>query len=241
MLEHHDDLAQYCIDQPNPFVLQRYHPGPVEVGVLWIRHAQTITEPASPAGFIYAINKKDFPEVVGDGKHSIRQLILKHPRHRAQAHMFVRRMGKQQHQIPAADERVPLGNFGNHAQGAMFTDGQDLITPELSQRIDAIADGFRDKHGRGFDIGRFDVRCVSYEALRRGEDLGIVELNGLTSEPTNIYDPNRSLRWAWRTMLGYWRHVETLAGARIADGSGEPITKKEAWDMLNDFLRAMSR
>ena len=241
VLGDHDDLAQYCIDQPNPFVLQRYHPGPVEVGVLWIRHAQTITEPASPAGFIYAINKKDFPEVVGDGKHSIRQLILKHPRHRAQAHMFVRRMGKQQHQIPAADERVPLGNFGNHAQGAMFTDGQDLITPELSQRIDAIADGFRDKHGRGFDIGRFDVRCVSYEALRRGEDLGIVELNGLTSEPTNIYDPNRSLRWAWRTMLGYWRHVETLAGARIADGSGEPITKKEAWDMLNDFLRAMSR
>jgi hypothetical protein len=75
----------------------------------------------------------------------------------------------------------------------------------------------------------------------RGEEMGIVELNGLTSEPTNIYDPNRSLRWAWSTLLGYWRHVEALADARIADGSGEPISKKEARDMLNDFLRAMSR
>jgi hypothetical protein len=35
--------------------------------------------------------------------------------------------------------------------------------------------------------------------------------------------------------------VETLADARIADGSGEPISKKEAWDMLSEFLRAMSR
>ncbi len=241
LLRDHNDLVRYCADHTEPFVLQRYHPGPIEVGILWIRHADTITEPNSPAGFIYSINKKDFPEVVGDGKRSLRQLVLAHPRHRAQARMFVERLREQQHLIPEEGERVTLGSFGNHAQGAMFTDGADLITPELSAKIDSIADGFRDEHGRGFDIGRFDVRCTSYEALMRGEDLGIVELNGLTSEPTNIYDPNRSLRWAWSTLLGYWRHVEALADARIADGSGEPISKKEAWDMLNDFLRAMSR
>lgn len=241
ILHNHDDLTRYCAEQGEAFVLQRYHPGPIEVGILWIRHADTIAEPKIPAGFIYAINKKDFPEVVGDGKRSLRQLILAHPRHRAQARMFVERLREQQHLIPEDGERVSLGSFGNHAQGAMFTDGAELITPELSAKIDSIADGFRDEHGHGFDIGRFDVRCTSYEALMRGEDLGIVELNGLTSEPTNIYDPNRSLVWAWSTLLGYWRHVETLADARIADGSGEPISKKEAWDMLNDFLRAMSR
>ena len=241
IIRNHDELTQYCADHREPIVLQRFHPGPIEVGILWIRHADTIAEPKAPAGFIYAINKKDFPEVVGDGKRSLRQLILAHPRHRTQARMFVARLREQQHLIPEDGERVSLGSFGNHAQGAMFTDGEDLITPELSAKIDSIADGFRDKHGRGFDIGRFDVRCTSYEALMRGENMGIVELNGLTSEPTNIYDPNRSLGWAWSTLLGYWRHVETLADARIADGSGEPISKKEAWDMLNEFLRAMSR
>lgn len=241
IIRDHDELTQYCADHREPFVLQRFHPGPIEVGILWIRHADTIAEPKSPAGFIYAINKKDFPEIVGDGARSLRQLILRHPRHRAQARMFIERLREQQHLIPEDGERVSLGSFGNHAQGALFTDGADLITPELSARIDSIADGFRDDQGRGFDIGRFDVRCTSYETLMRGEDLGIVELNGLTSEPTNIYDPNRSLGWAWSTLLGYWRHVETLADARIADGSGEPISKKEAGDMLNEFLRAMLR
>lgn len=235
------DLRVYAMDHAEAFVLQRFHPGPVEVGILWIRHPETIAEHRSPAGFIYAINKKDFPEVVGDGKHSLRQLILGHRRHRAQARVFIERLREQQHLIPNEGERVQIGTFGNHAQGAMFTDGQDLITPELSARIDEIASGFQSADGRGFDIGRFDVRCTSYEALRRGEDMGIVELNGLTSEPTNIYDPDRSLSWAWATMLGYWRHVETLAHARIAHGSGEPISKQEALSLLRDFLRVMSR
>ena len=241
ILRDEDELTRYCGDHPEPFVLQRFHPGPIEVGILWIRHADTIAEPKTPAGFIYAINKKDFPEVEGDGKHSLRQLILKHPRHRAQARMFVHRLRTQQHLIPEDGEKVTLGSFGNHAQGAMFTDGEDLITPELSAKIDTLAHGFRDQHGRGFDIGRFDVRCTSYEALMRGDDMGIVELNGLTSEPTNIYDPNRSLGWAWGTLRGYWREAEKLAEARIEHGSGDPISKKEAWDMLNEFLRVMSR
>jgi pimeloyl-ACP methyl ester carboxylesterase len=241
LLRSHEDLVLYCADHPKPFVLQRYHPGPIEIGVLWVRHPEAIAEPLIPTGFIYAITKKDFPGVVGDGKRSLRQLILAHPRHRAQARIFVERLRDQQHLIPDEGEYVSLGSFGNHAQGAMFTDGEELITPELSARIDEIAAGFCDDQGRRFDIGRFDIRCTSYESLMRGEDLGIVELNGLTSEPTNMYDPNRSLPWAWRTMLGYWRHVETLSDARIAHGSGEPISKKEAWDQLNDFLRAMSR
>ena len=32
---------------------------------------------------------------------------------------------------PAHGVRVPLGLAGNHAQGAMFTDGRSLLTPAL--------------------------------------------------------------------------------------------------------------
>jgi pimeloyl-ACP methyl ester carboxylesterase len=241
VLKDHDDLVRYCSDHTEPFVLQRYHPGPVEVGILWVRHAETIANPGPLPGFIYAMNKKDFPEIVGDGKRSLRQLILKHPRQRAQAGMFIERLQDQQHIIPDEGEHIAIGTFGNHAQGALFTDGEDLISPQLSAKINEIADGFRDEQGRGFDIGRFDVRCKSYESLMNGEGLGIVELNGLTSEPTNAYDPNRSIVWAWRTMLGYWRHVETLSEARMMHGSGHPISKQEYRAQLHDFLRAMSR
>lgn len=241
VIEHRDDLRRYCRDHPEAFVLQRYHPGPIEVGVLWIRNPETVEAPGSPAGFIYAINTKDFPEAVGDGKRSLRQLVLAHPRYRAQAKVFIERLGDRQHLIPAHAQRVQLGHMGNHAQGARFCDGGAYITPELSARIDAIADGFRDAQGRGFDIGRFDIRCPSYESLMRGESLGVVELNGLTSEPTSMYDPDRSLVWAWGVLLGYWRHVERLSEARIAHGSGQPIARRESRALLRDFLSVMMR
>ena len=67
----------------------------------------------------------------------------------------------------------------------MFLDGAELITPAVEARIDEIA-----RQVPGFFIGRFDVRYASLEAFRRGDDLAIVELNGVTSESTNIYDPD---------------------------------------------------
>lgn len=239
LIRTHDDLRRYCHDYPEPFVLQRFHPGPIEVGIVWVREPSTINQPQEPAGAIYAINIKEFPELHGDGRHTLRQLILRHPRHRAQASMFLEALGAQQHQVPDNGERVSLGFAGNHAQGAMFRDGAHLITPALSERIDKIARVFRDERGLGFDIGRFDIRCASYEALQRGEDMGIVELNGLTSEPTNLYDPDRSITWAWGMLLGYWQHAAALSEARIAHGSGQPIPKAEMRKRMIDLIRVM--
>lgn len=234
-----NEIKRYCNEHPEPFVLQRYHPGPVEIGLVWVRHVRTIEQPQTPAGFIYAINIKEFPELVGDGKHTLRQLILSHPRHRAQAAMFLQRLREQQHLIPDDGEHVSLGFAGNHAQGAMFSDGAHLNTPELSEQIDRIAREFHDERGLGFDIGRFDIRCRSLDALQRGQEMGIVELNGLTSEPTNLYDPNGSIWWAWGKLLGYWKHAAELSDARIAHGSGTPIDKPEMRARMIDLIRVM--
>lgn len=239
LIRSHADIMRYCVDHREPFVLQRFHPGPIEVGIVWVRDLRTLSHDRIPAGFIYAINIKDFPELIGDGRHTLRQLVLAHPRHRAQASMFLERLREQQHLIAQDGERVSLGFAGNHAQGAMFSDGGHLITPELSERIDRIARAFRDERGLGFDIGRFDIRCASYESLARGEGIGIVELNGLTSEPTNLYDPQRSIGWAWRMLLGYWKHAALLSDARIADGSGEPIGRIEMRRRMIDLVRVM--
>lgn len=219
------EVEDYCRMHPEAFVLQKYHPGEVEVGVLWIRHAESILEQQyqGESGFIYAITVKHFPVLIGDGKRTLRRLILSHPRFRVQAKMFFERFGDVLSWVPENDERVPLGFAGNHAQGAMFTDGVELITPALCARIGRIVDGFKDAHGRGFDIGRFDLRCESLDKLSEGEGFGIVELNGMTSEPTNLYDPERSIFWAWGVLGGYWRHIERLAQARIDTKSGDPI------------------
>lgn len=225
LLHNEQDLDAYLRDRREAIVLQKYHPGPDEVGVLWVRDPETIrnTDAPSPHGSIYAITIKHFPTIVGDGKRSIRQLILKHPRYRCQARMFLDRMRSRQHQIPEKNEKIKLGLAGNHKQGAKFTDGNQLVTPALEARIDTLAREFQDENGRGFDIGRFDLRCESLELLAQGKGFGIVELNGLASEPTNLYDPSKSIFWAWRVLSGYWKHAELLADARIETKSGHPI------------------
>tara|TARA_R110000737_G_scaffold2923_18_gene10034 strand:+ start:142109 stop:144628 length:2520 start_codon:yes stop_codon:yes gene_type:complete len=236
-----EELAKYCKCSDEPFVLQQYHPGPLELGVLWVRHVESITDPdfAGPSGFIYAITIKHFPTLVGDGKTTLRRLILKHRRHRAQATVFVQRNRDRLDWTPDKDEEVSLGFAGNHAQGAMFTDGEHLITPALSAKITSIVDRFNADQGGGFDIGRFDIRCESLEQLRNGEGFGIVELNGLTSEPTNIYDPDRTLMWAWDVLLGYWKHAEQLAQARLDTNTGQPIDERTWWRMKRALVRVM--
>jgi hypothetical protein len=46
---------------------------------------------------------------------------------------------------------------------------------------------------QGFYFGRFDVRFNSEDELRKGEGFRIVEANGVTSESTNLYDPDYSV------------------------------------------------
>jgi hypothetical protein len=241
LLKDADGLCEYCQNCSEPFVLQRFHPGPHEIGVLWMRRAESISDPKDdgPIGFIYAITIKHFPTLRGDGKRTLRRLILSHKRHRAQPGVFFEYNKSRLDWVPQDSEKVILGIAGNHAQGAKFTDGSHLITQKLTDRMNEIIQGFDQRAGRGFDIGRFDLRCESLEELKEGRGFGIVELNGLTSEPTNLYDPKRSLFWAWGMLLGYWKHLERLAEARIATKTGEPVDDR-TWDKIrNALIRSM--
>jgi hypothetical protein len=71
----------------------------------------------------------------------------------------------------------------------------------------------------GFFIGRFDVRYGSVDAFRRGADLTIVELNGVTSESTNIYDPGYGAWRAWRTLARQWQLVFEIGAANRTRGA----------------------
>lgn len=234
------DLRAYLAEHDEPVLLQRFHPGPFEVGVLWIRDPRSLSEPDHPGlhGHIYAVTHKTLPTLTGDGRRTLRELVLAHPRHRAQAAVFIERLAGRLDWVPLAGETVSLGAAGNHAQGALFTDGSHLITPALEERIDRLARSFEG----GFDIGRFDIRCASEEDLRRGEGLAVIELNGVTSEPTNIYDPSWSIFRAQRVMLGYWRRLVDLGIARQRHGSGECIRWREVFTILLDWkIRSRGR
>ena len=73
-------------------------------------------------------------------------------------------------------------------------------TEAMERAIDSLAQGFA-----GFYFGRFDIRTISLADFQQGQNFKIVELNGVTSEATSIYDPKNSLFTAYRVLFEQWR------------------------------------
>jgi hypothetical protein len=215
------DLAeaeQYLRGQPAAVLVQPYHPGPFEAGIFYYRL------PGEETGRIFSVTDKVFPALVGDGRSTLEELIWRHPRFRMQARTFLARHDAARCRVLADGERFALALAGNHCQGAMFRDGAHLITPALERAVDAIARQFP-----GFYIGRFDVRYTDVEAFRAGRDFAVVELNGATSESTNLYDPSWSLFAAYRTLFRQWSLLYRIGHANRRRGHAPPA--------ISEFLR----
>jgi len=221
---------EYFRDMTRDAVLQAFHPGPHEAGVLWTRRPGA--GPDEP-GEILSVTQKIFPVLVGDGKRTIEQLIWRHPRYRMQADVFLKRFADRIDEVLPEGERLRLAQAGNHCQGTMFVDGAALVTPAFERRIDSIARSFP---GGGFDFGRFDIRFVSEETLAKGEGFAIVELNGTMSESTNLYDPRRSIFWSYSVLLRHWRRLYALGAERRGRGQ-RPMPLGDLVVALRDHYR----
>lgn len=202
------DAERYLADVAGRVLAQPYHDGPFEAGVFYYRM------PDWRRGRLLSITDKVFPEVVGDGRSTLEQLIWRHPRYRMQADTFLLRHRASLTRVLGEGERFRLAVAGNHAQGTMFRDGAHLMTEALEARIDEIA-----RQCPGFFIGRFDIRYRNVDAFKAGDDFAIVELNGVTAEPTSIYDPDASIWSAWRMMCRQWSLVFAIGAANRCGGA----------------------
>jgi membrane protein DedA with SNARE-associated domain len=218
------DLEAYLDREPGAVVVQQAHEGPFEVGLFYVRH------PDDPRGHLFSITDKRFPVVTGDGRSTLAELIERHPRYRLQADVFLARHADVD-RVPASGELVRLGRAGNHCQGTEFRDGRHLRTPALEAAVEAIA-----RRIDGFHFGRFDVRYASREALARGEGFAIVELNGVTSEATHVYDPDGSLLAAWRTLMTQWSLAFAIGAANRSRGH-RPVRLRRLARLLADYWR----
>ncbi len=192
-------------------LVQAYDPGPCEAGVFYTRL------PSQPRGTIFSITHKVFPAVTGDGQRDIASLIDSDDRLRLQRAVFHQRFAGRLSQVPGAGVRVPLGIAGNHCQGTKFLDGSHLKTDALSAAIDAVA-----RQIPGFYFGRFDIRYDTPENLRAGRGFTVVEVNGVLSESTNIYDPERSYFAGLRTLAQQWELAFRIGGMNARGGSPVP-------------------
>lgn len=187
---------------------QAYHAGPFEVGVFYVR------SPSKSRGRIFSITDKVPPRVVGDGRSSLEALIWRHPRCSLQAEVLFNRLGEGAGRVPEAGEIVLLAIAGNHCQGTMFREGAHLITPALSRAIDRIA-----RTMPGFCFGRFDIRYERVEEFKAGRGFKILELNGVLSESTNMYDPEFGLSRGLSILAHQWELAFRIGDENQARGA----------------------
>ncbi len=196
-------LARSTVDT----ILQEYVPG-LEFGVFYYRR------PSEARGHVLSITEKHLPVVVGDGRRTLEQLILEGERTRGMARFHLERHVARLHEVPAEGERVPLGDCGSHCRGATFLDAHAIFTSALEDAFDRIAQAYE-----GFYFGRFDVRVSSVDELQEGRGFKIIELNGVTSEATHIYDPGVGLFEAFRVLFEQWRLAFAIGAENAARGA----------------------
>jgi membrane protein DedA with SNARE-associated domain len=188
-----EQLQKYLTRANFPTVLQEYIPGQ-EFGVFYYRY------PGDAHGRVFSVTEKRLPVLLGDGKRTLEELVLADDRAVCMSDFYLRKNSERTHWAPAPGERVQLVEIGTHCRGAIFLNGGDTITPSLEEAIDRIAQCFD-----GFFFGRFDIRVPSRQDFVAGHNLKIIELNGVTSEATHIYDPSLSLFAAYRVLFEQWR------------------------------------
>jgi hypothetical protein len=217
-------LASYLEAFPRgeTVVLQYYVEQPNEAGIFYVRH------PEEPRGRITSLTIKQPPVVVGDGRSTLRSLILANERARLVPHLYLERLHDRLDSVPAQGEHVQLVFVGNHCKGSIFHNGCDLVTPALTGAIERLARAIPE-----FYFGRIDVRFDSFASLRRGVGFRVIEINGAGSEATHIWDPATKLVDAWRTQFFHYGTAFRIGAANRRRGFSSSGVRAMYRDWVN--------
>ena len=200
------ELESYLFQANVDTLIQEFLPGE-EFGVFYYRY------PDQPTGKIFAITEKRFPSVTGDGSSTVEQLILNDSRAVCMARFLLDKHADHLWDRPRNGETVSLVELGTHCRGAVFLDGGWVKTDELEAAIDRIC-----QHFQGYYFGRFDLRTPNVKDFQQGRNFKVIELNGVTSEATSIYDPRNSVFDAYRILFAQWRIAFEIGAQNRARG-----------------------
>ncbi len=198
-IDSEEQLEKYHERIPIEYIVQDLIDLPVEVSVFYYRH------PAAAKGVISGFIHKELLHVVGDGEHTLEQLIEKHPRAKFRMEEMKHRHGHRFARVVPAGEIFYLSYAGNHNRGANFTN----LHKEINQRMHEVFDEL--SHATTFYYGRYDIKTSSIEDLKEGKNFQIIEFNGCGAEPNHIYDCGMSLWKAYGVILTHWRALYRIS------------------------------
>ena len=219
-LVHTEEQALIYLSQAEAdTIMQEYVPGE-EYGVFFVRH------PAEEKGTIISITEKKLISVTGNGKHTLERLILDDNRAVCMSPLFLSRHATLLDDVLPDGEEFQLVGVGTHSRGALFLDGGYLLTNELENEMNRIC-----RTMEGFYFGRFDLRVPSANHLETGRDLKIMEVNGVSSEATHIYDPSTPLKQAYRVLGHQWKLAFEIGHANVKLGA-RPSSFSEVMNLV---------
>jgi len=195
-----EELVEYLKSKSFDLIIQEYVKDGLELGILYHRI------PGKNKGRITSVVEKGFLYVTGDGKSTLRQLIEKEIRAVGRLDYLLNKFEKEADIIVPAGEKVALEPIGNHCRGTTFYNANKLINNHLTEIFDSIA-----KEIDGYFYGRFDLKVPSLQDLYSGQNIKILELNGVSSEVAHVYDPDYKLINAYRDIAAHMKYIYTIA------------------------------
>ena len=196
-------------------IIQEYVTDALEVGIFYYRY------PNENRGHIPSITVKAFLEITGDGKQTFAELVDQKPRAILQKDKLIKKFVEIWDAIIPEGEVITLEEIGNHNRGTKFINGNDLVDDALLKVFDDLSHSMKD-----FYFGRFDIKVASMEALKKGANYKILEVNGVGGEPTHIYDSNTGIFEAWKDLCFTWRVAAKIAAINFEKGFEKPSYQK---------------
>ena len=197
------ELLNYLENVRTDVMILEFIPFQNELGVFYPRL------PGKTKGKVTSVTIKKFMKIRGDGRQSLEQLIKNDDRARLYLDIFSIIHKERLNMIPGEGEELVLSVIGNHSKGTQFINGNHLIDERLHALMDRICSPMK-----GFHYGRLDIKYRDYEALLAGEDFKVLEVNGIISEPTHIYDASHreaSYLNALKTINRHWKIMSEIA------------------------------
>ena len=194
------ELLHYHTNVPVEYIVQQMVHYPMEVSVFYIRHPKD--EKGIVTGFLHKIPL----QLIGDGTHTVEELILKHPKGNKRIGELHSKHKDTWHTVLPEGEKYMLSYAANHNRGAHFIDLKEHIDEKLVDIFDTISHRIND-----FFYGRYDIMCTNVEDLKKGKNFAILEYNGCGAEPNHFYDTGYTLMDAYKEILKHWKALYQIS------------------------------
>ncbi len=220
-----DELKAYMKAHPIDIILQTYVELPLELSIM------VFNMPEGKEAKVTSICEKHFLSVEGDGVSTIEQLILSTERALFQYEKLVQKLGGKINDVLGLGQHLLLEPIGNHCRGTMFLNRNHEIDEAIRDQMIKLLVTMP-----GVFYGRFDMRVASWESLRQGKDIRVLEFNGTSSDPSHIYQPGFSLLQAYKDIFYHWHVMYRIASQNKKAGI-RPVAFKKILSALILYFR----